>query len=88
MVKHFHIDIKGKVNQLGYKLHTMILANKYTILGNISEWNNLIEIEAEGEETNLKVFIASCKEKLKGTKIDEIIIDEKPLAYYDEFTIL
>ncbi len=88
MVKHFHIDIKGKVNQLGYKLHTMILANKYTILGNISEWNNLIEIEAEGEEANLEIFIASCKKGLPESKIIEIMINEKPLAYYDEFTIL
>lgn len=88
MIRHYHIEIKGKVNQLGYKLHTMILANKYTILGNISEWNNLIEIEAEGEEVNLKVFITSCKKRLTGSNIDEIIINEKPLAYYDEFTIL
>lgn len=87
MVKHFHIEIKGKVNKLGYKLHTMILANKYKILGNVLERINLIKIEAEGEEANIDAFIASCKKGLSVSKIEEVIINEKPLAYYDEFTI-
>ena len=88
MARHYHIQIKGKVNQLGFKLHTMILANKHTILGNVSERINLIGIEAEGEEANIEAFIASCKKGLTGSKIDEVTVNEKPLAYYDEFTIL
>ncbi len=88
MIRHYHIKIKGEINQLGYKLHTMILANKHTVFGNVSEWTNLIEIEAEGEEANLEIFIATCKKGLTGSKIDEVVVNEKPLAYYDEFTIL
>jgi acylphosphatase len=66
----------------------MILAKKHTIFGNISEHSNLIEIEAEGEKANIEAFIASCKKGLTGSRVDEIVVNEKPLAYYDEFSIL
>jgi acylphosphatase len=87
MLIHYHIEIKGKLNQLGYKLHAMILANKFTISGKVKEGNNLIEIEAEGEEAKLEEFVASFKKEMNGDKIDNIVIEKRPLAYYDEFTI-
>ncbi len=87
MLCHYHIEIKGKLNRLGYKLQAMILANKFTIHGKVSEGNNLLEIEAEGEEAKLEAFVASCKKEMNGDKIEEIIIETLPLAYYDEFTI-
>nr|NQU89355.1 acylphosphatase [Bacteroidota bacterium] len=88
MLKHYHIEIRGKVNRQGYKLHTMILANRHAIHGNVAERVNRIEIEAEGEKANLEGFVAFCKKELAGSKIESIILEEKPLAYYDEFTIL
>jgi|GEM_PF-2582103 len=87
MLNHYHIEIKGKLNRLGYKLQAMILANKYSIHGNVSEGNNVLEIEAEGEESKLEAFITACKKEMNGDKIDELIIEKRPLAYYDEFTI-
>jgi len=87
MLNHYHIEIKGKLNRLGYKLHTMLLANKYQILGKVSEGNNLIEIEAEGEKDDLDAFVTACKKQMNDNKIDDINIEERPLAYYDEFTI-
>ena len=88
MTRHYHIELRGKVNQLGNKLHTMLLANKHIIKGAISERVNRIEIEAEGEEENLDAFVASCRDELSGNRIDEMIVEERTLAYYDEFTIL
>nr|NQU93498.1 acylphosphatase [Bacteroidota bacterium] len=87
MLKHYHIEIRGKVNRQGYKLQTMILANRYTIQGKVSEGNNLIEIEAEGEEAKLDTFVAACKKEMNGDRIDEMTIEKRPLAYYDEFII-
>lgn len=87
MFEHYHIEIKGNLSRLGYKLQTMILANKYTILGKVSEGSNLIEIEAEGEVAKLDAFVAACKKEMNGDRIDDLIIEKRPLAYYDEFTI-
>jgi acylphosphatase len=87
MINHYHIEIRGKLNRLGYKLQTMILANKYTIFGKVSEGSNLIEIEAEGEAAKLDAFVTACKKEMNGDKIDELTIEKRPLAFYDEFTI-
>ena len=65
----------------------MILANKHHIQGKVSEGVNLIEIDAEGEEAKLEAFVDACKKEINGDKLDEIIIEKRPLAYYDEFTI-
>ena len=87
MLNHYHIKIKGKLNHLGYKLQAMILANKRHVHWKVMEGNNLIEIDAEGEEAKLEAFVDACKKEMNGDKIDELIIEKRPLAYYDEFII-
>ena len=65
----------------------MLVANEHKIKGFVSEKPNRIDILAEGEEPNLKAFLLSCKKYLLQDENNILIMNEGPLAYYDEFTI-
>ncbi len=88
MTTHYHIEIRGELNNLGYKLQTMILAREHNISGTVSEQNNLIIIEAEGEEKMLDAFVASCKEKISKEHDIEMLIEDRIIKYFDDFIIL
>ena len=85
---NYHIEIIGNVNHLGNKLKIMMLANQYNIAGSVSEKEHQLEIEAEGNEKDLKDFIETCREKFSGEGITNMTVKEQNPACYDDFSIL
>jgi len=90
MKRHFTIKINGDFQHKGYKLRTMILADKFRIKGSVAEGLNKIIIEAEGDENNLEAFFNSVIDSHKETGNQEftIVKGELPLSYFDDFRIL
>ncbi len=85
---NYHIEIRGNVNHLGNKLKIMILANQCNIAGSVSEKEHQLEIEAEGNEKDLKDFIEICRKKFAGEGIVNMTVKEQNPTYYDDFSIL
>ena len=61
-----------------------------SITGNISynEAINIIEIHAEGKETDLKKFIALCSKGSPFCKVSEVKIDQAEELNFDRFDII
>lgn len=88
MTTHYHIEIRGDLNHLGYKLQTMFMAKAKHISGTVSEQKNMIVIEAEGEKVILDAFVLACKQKFSEKHDIEILLENRPIEYYDDFIIL
>lgn len=88
MIRHIQIQIEGQLTHLGFKLQTMIAARNMQINGTVAEMPGKMVIEAEGEEKNLNGLLTWCKNGPLSEKPGNITVYDKPLAYYDEFTIL
>jgi len=52
-----------------------------------NEPDNGVYIEVEGEEENLKKFLAWCRKGPAWARVEKIIIDESELKNFNQFTI-
>ena len=90
MRQHFTITIRGNLQHKGYKLRTMILANKYGIKGSVAEEEHKIIIDAEGEVKELKAFMDEINKQQAEIAMKDSTMEScpEPLCYFDEFRIL
>jgi acylphosphatase len=73
MVKHLDITITGKVQGVGFRYAALDEALELKLTGFVKNiGKNQIQIEAEGEVDNLKLFLRFCHEGPKGCKIDKV----------------
>jgi acylphosphatase len=88
MIRHIQINVTGKVENTGFRLYSMRGASEYQIKGNVRQDNNMIIIEAEGEESYLNLFIEWCHKGPQSSQVHTITSTEKELAGYTDFKIL
>ena len=90
MRQHFTITIRGNLQHKGYKLRTMILANKYHITGSVAEEEHKIIIDAEGEAKELTFFMDEINKQQAVMNMQDSTMEScpEPLRYFDEFRIL
>ncbi|HEV8080821.1 MAG TPA: acylphosphatase [Chitinophagaceae bacterium] len=83
-----HLLITGKVQGIFYRATAKKIANQLNIKGwikNTKDGN--VEATATGNEEQLKEFINWCKQGPENAKVEEVIIEQKPITSFDTFDI-
>ena len=73
----FHIEIKGRVQGVGFRYHTKQCADKLALTGSVRNLDNGdVEVIVFGPEDNVLQFLSWCH---KGPPSSEV----KQLSYYE-----
>ncbi len=88
MKRHHQLIITGKVENTGFRFFALRGAALFHINGEVSQQNESIVIEAEGDEDALIAFDEWCRIGPDGSEIDTFIVREMELAGYEDFIIL
>ena len=88
MNQHYQIILKGNFQQSGFRFHALQAAHDFSIRGQVSERNDNIIIDAEGDEHDMEKFLKWCYSSQGTPPPESIMVVKKPLAYYDKFLIL
>ena len=88
MKKAVALEIKGKVQGVGFRYHTKQIADELSIKGFVKNMlDGSVYIEAEGEDYLIERFILWCRNGLSWARVDELSISEIPLFKSKDFRI-
>ncbi len=82
MAKRLHILVSGRVQNVGFRQFTASQAEHLGISGwvrNLAEGRQ-VEIEAQGDEEALDVFLARIRRGPAGARVEQVDLREQPLA--------
>jgi acylphosphatase len=89
MKKSFSIRVSGKVQGVFFRASTKEKADELNIQGVVkNESDGSVSIEAEGEEDNLQVFIAWCKQGPQRAQVNQCESTEREFRNYKSFNII
>lgn len=86
MVKHWNITASGKVVDVDFRFYIKQAADRLGIAGfakNIAP--DMVYIEAEGEEANLRTFADCCRRGSPWSKVQSLDIGEGELKNFSSF---
>lgn len=87
-MKHFNIIITGKVQGVGFRETTKIIANQMTVNGFVrNEKDGSVYIEAEAEDIFLEEFVNWCHEGPDRSRVEKVVVGEGELKDYRNFEI-
>jgi acylphosphatase len=87
-MKRVKIIISGQVQGVGFRYFVKNQARSYGINGFVRNLaNGSVEVDAEGEQTNLYHFLEQCKKGPDMSRIDTFIISDSQILGYNEFLI-
>ncbi|MET6996230.1 acylphosphatase [Chitinophaga defluvii] len=82
------ITVKGRVQGVGFRMSTLLEANRLHIKGEVKNLpNGDVWIGAEGAVSDMEQFIAWCRHGPSTARVTEILIVTGPLQYYEFFNI-
>lgn len=85
-MKHLKIKVYGRVQGVYYRATAVERAKFHGIHGFIrNEQDGTVYIEAEGEEENLTLFLAWCRQGPPRARVDDITTVEGELKNYVSF---
>jgi len=88
MAKHLNIYVYGKVQGVFYRAIAVETANDIGIKGFArNEKDGSVYIEAEGEEDELKKFIAWCYVGSARASVERVITEESDMKNYSNFVV-
>lgn len=88
MRKHYNITVAGRVQGVFFRASTKTSADHLSIHGFVKNLNDgTVYIEAEGEEENLKQFVAWCSLGPKAARVDSCVVVESEVANFTDFEI-
>jgi acylphosphatase len=83
-----YINIKGRVQGVGFRYHTVRKANELGIRGFVkNDPDGSVSIEAEGLEDFLKEFISWCYVGPRFSRVDHVEIREISNRNYPDFRV-
>ncbi len=86
--KHVKIIVSGRVQGVGFRYQTYQEAINYGIHGFVkNQLDGTVLIEAEGDETNIDMFIEWCKHGPSLSRVDNLKIIELPFENIKNFVI-
>ena len=89
MKKRKKLLIKGRVQKVGYRASCLDAAVKNNISGNVKNMpDGNVFVDAEGEEEDLRKFIAWCHQGPFWAKVTDIEETEEKLKAYQGFEIV
>lgn len=73
-----HITVTGAVQGIGYRPFVAALANEYGIAGSVKNAGGIVEIDASGEPSALRLFLRDLKERAPfGAMVLEVRVKER-----------
>ena len=88
MIKHYDITVKGKVQGVWFRKSTLEKAHQLGINGIVKNQNDgSVYIEAEGEDTQLQLFLKWCAKGPEYAVVDEVSTTETEILAYKDFQI-
>ena len=83
------INVKGKVQGVNFRNHAKRLADELLIKGQIRNLpDGSVEIMATAEDGILQQFIDWCYEGSPSAKIEQVIVEDHTLKWFDDFSIV
>lgn len=87
-MKHFSIIVSGKVQGVFFRATTKSMAEKFRITGFVrNEKDGSVAIEAEGEDENLKQFVAWCHRGPQHAVVENVTVQEGRLESFTTFEV-
>ncbi|WP_428770894.1 acylphosphatase [Treponema sp. HNW] len=86
--KALRIRIRGRVQGVGFRYWTLLLARRLNIKGevrNLSDYS--VQVCAEADERILEHFISQLREGPPHARVDKLIAEPVNLSDYADFTI-
>lgn len=88
MISHYTIIITGQVQKVGFRFQANLEAIRSNLRGFVrNEPDGSVYIEAEGEEDNLREFVAWCEEGPSRSYVESLDIKKGPVTGFTEFVI-
>jgi acylphosphatase len=88
-VKHLNITITGKVQGVGFRETTKIIANQMMVTGFVrNEKDGSVYIEAEGDNIFLEEFVNWCHEGPDRSRVENVVVSDGEVKNYRNFEIL
>lgn len=88
MIKTQQIKVLGKVQGVGFRYYTNKRAQEFGIKGYVKNMTDgSVFIEAEGEESDLKSFVAWCEKGPAWSRVREVKKSEIPFVGFTKFEI-
>jgi len=88
MIKHYDIEVYGKVQGVGFRYSCMQEAREIGLKGFVKNRpDGSVYIEAEGEDFQLERLIQWCKDGPSHAKVNRVEKTESKLENYSEFKI-
>ncbi|UKT63221.1 acylphosphatase [Pedobacter mucosus] len=88
-MKHLNIIITGKVQGVGFRETTKIIANQMMVTGFArNEKDGSVYIEAEAEDIFLEEFVNWCNEGPDRSRVESVVTTEGEVKNYRNFEIL
>ncbi len=88
MLVHKQIIIRGRVENMGFRLHAMRGASVFNIQGEVRQRAGEIIIEAEGEDDDLAGYIEWFSKGVYRSMVQSLDTNEKTIYGYSDFKIL
>jgi acylphosphatase len=88
-IQHLNIKITGKVQGVGFRETTKIIANQMSVNGFVrNEKDGSVYIEAEAEGVFLEEFINWCNEGPDRSRVESVEMSDGEVKNYRNFEIL
>jgi acylphosphatase len=86
MILHYNIFVKGKVQGVWFRKYTQQAANSHDLRGFVqNKMDGTVYIEAEGEETNLKLLIKWLGKGSPLSEVKDVNVSEGDLVGFNGF---
>jgi len=86
MILHYNIFVKGRVQGVWFRKYTQQAAISYDLKGFVhNKMDGTVYIEAEGEETNLKLLVKWLEKGSPLSEVKEVVASEGDLVGYNGF---
>ena len=88
MIKHVNITITGNVQKVGFRFAAIDEALELGLVGFVKNYeDNKVQIEAEGEVDQLKLFLRWCHIGPKGALVEKVDYEStEDLQKYESFS--
>ena len=87
-MKHYNVTVFGRVQGVGFRYSALKMARIYGISGFIrNQGDGSVYLEAEGEETNLELFLEWCARGPGYGRVDRMVKNESGMRGFRDFEI-
>ncbi len=85
--KHYSIIVKGRVQGVWFRKYTQQASNSYDLHGFVqNKKDGTVYIEAEGEETNLKLLVKWLEKGSPWSEVKDVTVSEGDMVGFKDFT--